>query len=250
MKPRTIRAALVASLIMAGCAPVVDPFRISADEFRRRVKTVAVAHVIVPSNLGVDAATRTKFHPALEDKLRQAGFTVVPAQDVGEIREAKERELGGLFDPQTGKIDEAKLATLMTFVRSEVKTRFSADALLLSRVRTVTANFGYVPLAGVRAKWDGATESLETGSFDKVVSPRGSGKVDALSLLVNIEDLNGSSLFVHAGGIQVLSKLAPGAGQFGGNTFVPVPKNELLTDPERIQQAVSYALGPFFKGER
>jgi hypothetical protein len=250
MEPKMIRGALVAALIVAGCAPVADPFRISAAEFRRRVKTVAVAQVIVPSNLGVDAAARTKFHPALEDKLRQAGFTVVPAQQVGEIREAKERELGGLFDPQTGKLDEAKLTALMSFVRGELGTRFSADAVLLARVRTVTANFGYAPLAGVRAKWDGATESLETGGFDKVVSPRGNGTVDALSLLVNIEDLNGSSLYAHAGGIQVLSKLAPGAGQFGGNPFVQVPKAELLADQARIQQAVSYALGPFFKGER
>jgi hypothetical protein len=250
MKTKAIRAVLVAALIVAGCAPAVDPFRIPADEFRRPVKTVAVANVLVPSDLGADATVRTKFHPAIEDKLRQAGFTVVPAQHVGEIREAKERELGGLFDPHTGKLDDAKLATLMSFVRGELKTRFSADAILLSRVRTVTANFAYTPMVGVRAKWDGATESLETGSFDKVVSPRGSGKVDALSLLVNIEDLNGSALYAYAGGIQVLSKLAPGAGQFGGNTFVPVPKAELLADQERIQQAVSYALGPFFKGER
>jgi hypothetical protein len=247
MKTKTSRAALVAALIVAGCAPAVDPFRISADEFRRRVKTVAVARVLVPSSLGADAAAGTKFHSALEDKLRQAGFTVVLAQHVGEIREAKERELGGLFDPQTGKLDEAKLATLVSFVRGEVKTRFGADALLLSHVRTVTANFAYLPLAGVRAKWDGATESLETGSVDKVLSPRVNGTVDALSLLVTVEDINGSSLYAYAGGIQVLFKLAPGAGQFGGKSFVPVPKAELLADQERIQQAVSYALGPSSK---
>jgi hypothetical protein len=35
-----------------------------------------------------------------------------------------------------------------------------------------------------------------------------------------------------------------------GNTFVAVPKAEVLADQERIQQAVGYALGPFFKGER
>src|SRR5258705_7968705 len=134
MKPMIIGATLLAGLIAAGCAPVADPFRIPADEFRRRIKTIAVANVIVPSNLGVDAAARTKFHPAIEDRLRQAGFTVVPAQQVGEIRAAKESELGGLFDPPTGKLDDAKAATLMSFVRSEVETRFGADALLLSRV--------------------------------------------------------------------------------------------------------------------
>jgi hypothetical protein len=78
----------------------------------------------------------------------------------------------------------------------------------------------------------------------------GERHVDALSLLVNIEDLNGSSLYAYAGGIQMLSKLAPGEGQFSGNAFVPVPKAELLADQERIQQAVSHSLGPFFKSER
>lgn len=54
---------------------------------------------------------------------------------------------------------------------------------------------------------------------------------------------------MNAGGIQVLSKLSPGAGNFGGGSFVQVPKDQLFTDDARMQQAVQYALAPFFKRE-
>jgi hypothetical protein len=54
---------------------------------------------------------------------------------------------------------------------------------------------------------------------------------------------------VNAGGIQVLSKLSPGAGNFGGSSFVRVPRDQLFTHDARMRQAVQYALAPFFKRE-
>ena len=43
MQRTVVGMTLLAALIAAGCAPkVYDPFRIPADEFRRRVKTQAV----------------------------------------------------------------------------------------------------------------------------------------------------------------------------------------------------------------
>lgn len=250
MRQTLARTTLIAALLAAGCASAAyDPFRISPDEFRRRVKTIAVASVAVSSDLGGNSAAQA-FNPAIETKLQEAGFKVVPTQEFRGIWDAKATELGGLFDPQTGKMNEAKATTLLSHARGEMKTRFNADALVLPHVRRVTARFGYMPFVGVRANWDGASENLETGAFDKVVSPRGSGTVGAISLVLNIEDLNGSPLFVNAGGIQVLSKLAPGAGNFGGNAFVEVPKDQLFTNEQQMQQAVQYALAPFLKREQ
>jgi outer membrane murein-binding lipoprotein Lpp len=241
---------LLAALITAGCASrAYDPFRIPADEFRQRVKTIAVASVAISSELGDRAAVQAKFNPAIETKLREAGFTVVAAQEFQATWDAKVNELGGLFDQNTGKVNDAKATALLNHIRAETKTRFNADALLLPRGTAVTARFSYTPFVGVRAAWDGASEALETGAFDKVISPRGNGSVDALSLVLRIEDLNGSALYVHAGGIQALSKLSPGAGNFGGSSFVQVPKDQLLTDDARMQQAVQYALAPFFTRE-
>ena len=94
MKQTMIATTLLTALVAAGCASVSDPFRISPEEFRRRVKTSAVASVTSPSDLGEVAAAPAKFDPAIEAKLRQAGFTVVPAQQVREVWVAKESELG------------------------------------------------------------------------------------------------------------------------------------------------------------
>jgi hypothetical protein len=130
-----------------------------------------------------------------------------------------------------------------------VKARFGADALVLPYLRTVTASFNPALFGGVDAKWDGASESMLSGTFDKILPPQVRGTVPALSLFVRIEDLGGSLLYSNAGGIQLLQKLAPAGGRFSGDTFVPVPQSELLADQARIQQAVSYALQPFFKSE-
>ena len=250
MRQTLARTTLVAALLAAGCASAAyDPFRISPDEFRRRVKTIAVGSVAVSSDFGGNSAGQA-FNPAIETKLRDAGFTVVPTQEFRGIWDAKAAELGGLFDPQTGRVVEAKATALLSHIRGELKTRFNADAVMLPRVQKVTARFGYTPFVGVRASWDGASEALETGAFDKVLSPRGNGTVPALSLVLSIEDLEGAPLFVNAGGIQVLSKLAPGAGNFGGNSFVQVSKDQLFTDEQRMQLAVQYALEPFLKRER
>src|SRR5437899_4595105 len=151
----------LAALIGAGCAPkAYHPFRIPADEFRRRVKTIAVANVAISSELGERAAVQAKFNPAIEGRLREAGFTVIAAQEFQATWDAKVNELGGLFDQNTGQVNEAKATALLNYIRAEMKTRFNADALLLPRVRPVTAKFSYIPFVGVRANWDGASEAL------------------------------------------------------------------------------------------
>jgi outer membrane murein-binding lipoprotein Lpp len=246
MKRMVVGTTLLTALLLAGCAPKYDPFRISADEFRRRVKTIAVAQVAVSPNVAESGAS-AKFHPAIESKLQAAGFTVVPSERVREVWDAKASELGGLFDQQTGALNEAKANALITHVRAQVKERFGADALVLPYVRRVTANFSSLPFAGIDAKWDGASESIVTSGVDKVLTPNVSGKVPALSLIVRIEDLAGAILYSNAGGIQVVEKLKPGGGQFSREAFVAVPRSEIFADPQRIQQAVNYALDPFFK---
>jgi hypothetical protein len=247
MKQMVIGTTLLAALMASGCAKPYDPFRIPQDELRQRVKTIAVARVVVPPNVDGPGGASAKFHPALETRLEAAGFKVVPAAQVREVWDAKANELGGMFDPQTGTLNEEKANALMSHVRGQMKERFSADALVLPYVRTVSARYSSVPFAGITARWDGASESIVTSTVDKVLTPDINGTVPALSLFVRIEDLTGTVLYVKAGGIQVVQKLVPMPNAFRSNNFVPVPKSELFADPQRIEQAVNYALEPFFK---
>jgi hypothetical protein len=82
---------------------------------------------------------------AIETKLREAGFTVVAVQEFQATWDAKVNELWGLFDQNTGKVNDAKTIALLNHIRAEMKTRFNADALLLPRVSAVTARFSYTP---------------------------------------------------------------------------------------------------------
>jgi len=247
MKLMVVGTTLLAAVIATGCAKPYDPFRVPQDELRQRVKTIAVARVVVPPNVDGPGGASAKFHPALETRLEAAGFKVVPAEQVREVWDAKAKELGGMFDPQTGTLNEEKANALMSHVRGQMKERFRADALVLPYVRTVSARYSSMPFAGITARWDGASESIVTSTVDNVLTPDINGTVPALSLFVRIEDLTGTVLYVKAGGIQVVQKLVSMPNAFRSNNFVPVPKSELFADPQRIQQAVNYALEPFFK---
>jgi hypothetical protein len=142
-------------------------------------------------------------------------------------------QLGGFFDPITGKRDEAKFKTAREHLLREVNAMTKADAILHPSIQLVKAGFG-----NNEARWHGTSESLITGGFwGAFLAGTNNGTSSALSLYVTLEDINGVELYINAGGIQLAAKLS-------GRTFVAVPRNELFADEKRNQAAVNVALNP------
>jgi hypothetical protein len=226
-------------LIGGGCAttPPYNPFKIAQEEFYGKIKTIALAPVGVPMGLEDPDPVKAKFESLVEAKLREAGFSVVSSRESAGIFESMNKQLGGMFDPVTGKRDETKFKTVREHFLREVQTKFKADAVLYPNIRVVTASF-----AGGQASWDGTKESLSTteGFMGLLLVGQLRGTAPALSLVVTIEDIHGVDAYVNGGGIQLSSKISAG-------NFVPVPRNQLFNSDERNAAAVNFALGPLVR---
>jgi hypothetical protein len=226
---------------VGGCATAspANPFRIPEAQFRTRVTRIALTPIAVPSQFGVPAPTRARVDALIEARLQQSGFATLPASDWLEVFTRRRQEVGGLFDPRTGNLDDAKVKTVLAKTIEDIRGRFQLDAILLPRVQVVQANFN-----GAWARWDGVSDSLTSGL--SVLATSGlSGRVPALSLVVSIEGPGDEqALYRHGAGIQVLEKLAPVADRFTGKWLAPVPREDLLANEERNRAAVELALEP------
>lgn len=231
---------LLIALVGSACAPVAkapyNTLRISEQEFKSKIKTIALAAVVISRDIEKPDQVTTKFESLLAAKLRDAGFSVVPSRESEEIRERMTRQMIGYFDPRTEELmDEAKFKTVREHILRELSVKFKVDAVLHPSIRLFKA-----PWSLGTANWHGTSESIKPGwmqFFDALTNVSSSGSVGALSLVVDVEDIHGTRLYSNAGGIQVLSKIS------AEGKSVPVPQSELLTNDERNVMAVDIALG-------
>ena len=232
--------AIVAFACSCACSSTqkpYNPFKVPRESFYPALKTVAVAPVRLPSDLEDPEPVRALFASAIAAKLKNAGIAVVPGTEAGPIIEEKTKEAGGIFDPTTGKPDEAKLKALNASIGRELKGRFKADALLIPSIRVVSA-----ALSHDQAKWDGASEGAGKGGFWKALVRTHSGSIRALSLVVVLADSDGQLLYVKGGGIQVLGNVTM------GGEFEQRPRSELFADGDRNENAIHIALDPLLVG--
>jgi len=142
-----------------------------------------------------------------------------------------------VFDPSTGQLDTVKTGLIRVRTRSELRSRFNADAWLHPSFLVRKAPFD----RGV-ARWDGVSQLLRgKGVLGWLAAAQKQGTVGALSLVVSIEDMSGNTLYVSAGGLQVLTTLG------GKEGFTDVPEDSLFVDPQRNLEAVRVALEALVK---
>lgn len=223
-------------LIGAGCAtaPKYDPFKVSKDELKGKIKTIARTPVFVPDGLQDPASVQARFESLIEAKLTEAGFTLVPSEEYDKIWERRTENIGGFFDPVTGKRDESKIEAVRKDCLRDLCTKFNADAVLYSEIRIVRAN-----IAGQKALWHGTSEDFRTGGklLKFLDTSMYSGAAPALSLVITIRNVDDVCMYLNAGGIQLASRLERGE-------FVPVPRSQLFSNEERNIAAVNIALDP------
>lgn len=243
MRRVTLWPVVIAILLgMASCAKtpkgvkVRDPWVGSRDDFRRQVKIIAVANVYLPDGMQDPDPIKENFGNLLMAELRRYGFTVVRPQEYETIWNRVVAELGGLEDDSEDQRDHAKIAQAMAQTLDGLRAGFKLDAVLIPSIVVAEA-----PFAAGRAMWDGTTQSIKMGGAGAGFwSGSPEGRVGALSFSVTILSTSGETIFVNAGGIEVLSKLE-------GKRFVLVPRDELFTDQLRIENSVRLALKPLFK---
>jgi len=235
---RTMRLALTAAAgLGVGCAghAPYNPFIVPQERIYGSVKTIAIAPVIAPSDLGSVDPSRGKFDSLIAGQLRSAGFAVVPPEESEAIWKRATDSLGGLFNAATGERDTVKLNTARAVAMRELQTRFQADAWLHPHIVFASAKFDQG-----NAAWDGARQSYQSFGKKFLTALFGGGtygKTAALSLWVDLEDMHGKDLYTNQGGLQLY--MVP-----SGHDWVKIPPGELYADSARNANAVRLALAP------
>jgi|GEM_PF-2075317 len=226
-KPRTIlRLASLAAFLGLGCQTTPthqDPFVIPRQQFLDSVNTVVVASVAVVGQLSVSDSTLELVERLIEERMSDAGFSVVPASEYVAIWDRIAGSAGGFFDPYTGERDEERFEAAASLLRDEIMERFKPDALLYPEIWEVE-----VPFTHGDARWGGMSQLVEGARVY-------SGNALAASLFVVVQDTLGNELYVKEAGIQLLERMELGE-------MTPIPDEEVFSDTTWVKAAVQMAL--------
>ncbi len=223
------------AVVASGCATTTpyNPFKIPQSEIKSKTKIIALSPINFPTDIDNPDPVKAKFEALVTAKLQEGGYQVVPSSEYAAIWKQMVEQLGGFFDPITGKRDEQKVKTVREHTLRELAAKTKADAILDSAVSPMKVSF-----ANNRAAWHGTSEYLISGgALAAFLAPTFSGTVTALSLVVDLSDIHDVEMYVNAGGIQSLMKLS-------GSRFVAVPRSDLFVDEERNRKAAEIALNP------
>jgi len=207
------------------------------------LNTIMLTPVSVPERFEEFTTAMEAFDSLIAVSLEQAGYKLIPAHEYAALWEEILERTVGLFD-STGERNEAVFESARQELFGQLGGLYQPDALLYPEIWIVDA-----PFTGGTAQWDGVSQEL-VGVGTRIVDALGAlfsatesnlptGEVEAVSLVVFIENLEGEEIYANSGGIQVLEKVGTHP-----DDREPVPKEEWFTDHSRNRRAVSIALGP------
>lgn len=255
---RAVRVAALILGILYLTALAGAPARAATSEaIREQVKTIAVVPVVGATYIPNADEAKRRLEQLMEQRLTEAGYTVIPAATMRELQDKVRLALGGYYDPRSGNLDKQRFEAWDTHVTSEFRRLHPSDAWLYSRIVQVRA-----PVSGWNAVWDGVEESMigaESNASHMFNIPDVVGSLSALSLQVGLAGQGSDMLYTGSGGLQLVEyfkEVSAGATFFGVGAaetrYVPVDEAAILTDPLREQRAVALALDPLLltKDER
>ena len=199
--------------------------------------------VILRTEVVVDFEVRdslvTPVDSLISSTVQDAGYEVIPGWVHRRVWEQVVDSLGGIFDPATGVIDPARAELADSLAWGAMLARYDPDAWVHPKLVVHPVDF-----SSGTAYLDHATDKVTTSGLPSVGEAlfgyRKSGSVNAVSLLIEMQDRNRRRFFIHGAGIQVLQRHLKGK-------FVDVPVEERLAIRERVIHAVEETLKPFVK---
>ena len=195
------------------------------------VYTIPRKVVITPFNFLSNDTTIQEYEIKLEDSiatiLKTNGFEVVNSNLAKSSIDTIRESAGGLYDPNTGKLDTKKTERITGEVVSKLTAQFGATCVIFPSIVLVMAK---VENNGVR--WHGRYIPL-SGFFNV------SGTISAFSLYVQMYDANGTMVFDNAGGIQA-AKRVNAIGQ-----VEELSKDHYFQNNQDLSKALNIVFKPF-----
>lgn len=214
----------------------------------RGIRTIVLTPTSLPEELAAFTPAMEEIDSLIEASLGDAGFELIPASEYARIWEDIMERVGGVVDSVTGERVEERFESARQQLFAQLGELYGPDALLYPEIWIVDA-----PFAEGTAQWDGTSQALIGlgtrlihalgASFSGSESNLPTGAVEALSLVVFVEDMGGDELYANSGGIEVLERVGGDA-----RDRRRVPDDELLTNHARIRKAVAEALDPLLSG--
>jgi hypothetical protein len=226
--------------IITGCAEPYNPYKIPREELFSKVKTIGIAPLLILVDVNQPQEKKQSFETMIASKVSECGFKTVPSSEYEKIYEDLKKTIGPMFDPNTGELDKDKSKALKDHTIREYLRKNQVDAILYPSILIVKAEWN-----GNYAGWHGQKEPStgKEGFFASMLAPNAYGFIPALSLCIQIESVNGEPYYLNFGGIQLYSWVK-------GGSFIDVPKELLLSHPERNTQGVDIAFRPILTKEK
>ena len=228
------------------------PLLVPRDQILSSVHRVVIG-ILAPNGLTSSPEVVARYRSLVHEQLTRLGWEVIDSDQINAAFGKAAAQVGGIFDPVTGKTDPNRLKGMMQTALNSLALPAAPDGVaLISLVRTSATQ-----VAG-NAEWDGTQQSALTLGpvIDRVVAfggtvelNAGEGTMGAASFNFTLRDANGTLLMDSRGGIQLLQKLSLQKKKENGSliyaqTLTNLTPAELFTDPARDLHAVTMALLP------
>lgn len=224
-------------------ASTAFPYSIlAADVTQQKYPRVLIAHV----NFGKPSRKYLRPYESRIDEfarqhLKDAGFKLVSSAVFEDEWSNAVRRYGNPFNPTTGKINQSSFGKTMNYVFEQLRSRGIVDAVVFTDL--IEREISYGSSINRVARWDGVSRKVSTqGPGSGVPSDFNWGQsAEAVSLWLNVFDMNLQAIFQSAGGIEVTQALSL------KSTPKFVRKRNLLGNRRHIEEGVALAFHPMIE---
>ncbi len=188
----------------------------------------------IPPGLPDTTNVADDFSALIDEELSRRGYSVIRPQKYTAAWARVATDMGDFRILGSEERDEAKLS------RGDGPHDGDRSARISSWTRSsspASSSWKRSSARGERCGTAPSRRSKRRARWRASSRDRSAASSGLLSLKLSIRDREGITLFIHNGGIQVLSKME-------GKAFVNVPREELFTDKERNRRAVEIAIEP------
>jgi hypothetical protein len=188
MLPSLVLLSLPAGPVSADSA--YTPFKVPREVVQGRVHTIALAPVSLPFPMEHPVGARTLLESLLAKKLESGGIHTVPSRELDRIWRKLSDEVGGVFDPVTGKPNDEKYKAVREHSARELQRAFHADAILWPSVglETLFPYQDWFREYACRSRFPAPNPSFLGGN---VIVQR----VIGTDLNIQIQDIDGTELY-------------------------------------------------------
>lgn len=227
-------------LLLTGCKS--SPKYMNTNELVQKAPSLGVITFAARDGLDSHQETLESFYQErVENALRDKGFSVVNADRIYEIKDTLVENTQGLYNENTGQLNEELDTKLFTQALSSFSEEAGVDAFVFIGVDVVRANFDNNFLTGYKAKWWGQEEDyLEdgVGASDVLGSlfVNKTGYLPGARFYIRFRDKENTLLSLGAGGIELLARFDE-----NGEAKYKEP-SKLFENEEELQEALIIAL--------